>query len=59
MSQPGQRVRPGADLEQMRPELLGARGEVLWSEKAEVVVQWDGKPKPYRVPKQMIDPITR
>lgn len=53
----GQRVRPRADLEEARPELRGEAGAVLWSEQTDVVVQWDGKLKLYRVPTEMLEPI--
>lgn len=51
------RVRPCEALKQIRPELAGDVGEVLWSEPSEVVVMWNGQPKPYRVPADMIEPV--
>lgn len=43
-------VLPSDDLVAAHPELAGEEGEVLESERDTVIVKWNGRSKPYRVP---------
>jgi hypothetical protein len=52
---PGDLVLPGSDLCNIRPELVGESGKIEEAEGDEVLVQWDGLTRLYRVMANMLE----